>query len=397
MAFVNIGGSDDPAYRYKMPRITVKIEGKGNGIKTVITNMSAVASALRRDPTLPTKYFGIELGAQSKYVAETDKATVNGPHDAASLQTLLNGFVSKFVLCPKCSLPETDLIIKPKSGTIVHKCAACGNKGPVDMMHKLVTFILKENTKAPSGKVKKGDKKEGGKKKKKDADSESEPDAGEESVAAPAAAPAAAGGAGGDPAGAESAGESSEDEENTGEVVATSSAVVVDDSSAMEAAVEALKAFLAKTKEPLAVSQQVRQLQTNSALPLEDRVRLYYLAAFDKSLMAQSGDAVVLSPLATLIAGMESDPRKLQQFKHTLLDCFEEHVGTRLPALLPVTPVVLKNLYDNDILDEDVIVEWFNKPQAAGSAGELVRARASPFVTWLKDAEEEDGEEAGAE
>jgi hypothetical protein len=45
----------DPAYRYKMPRVMTKIEGRGNGIKTVVTNMSQIALALRRDPSLPTK------------------------------------------------------------------------------------------------------------------------------------------------------------------------------------------------------------------------------------------------------------------------------------------------------------------------------------------------------
>jgi hypothetical protein len=87
-----------------MPRVITKIEGRGNGIKTVISNMSQIALALRRDPSLPTKvrrscklpqvtignrrrcvmgflklflgsvivffwckFFGYELGAQSKY------------------------------------------------------------------------------------------------------------------------------------------------------------------------------------------------------------------------------------------------------------------------------------------------------------------------------------------
>jgi translation initiation factor 5 len=40
----------DVNYRYKMPKMILKIEGKGNGIKTNITNLVDVAEALRLDP-----------------------------------------------------------------------------------------------------------------------------------------------------------------------------------------------------------------------------------------------------------------------------------------------------------------------------------------------------------
>ena len=43
------------------------MEGKGNGIKTVIVNMVDVARALSRPPTYVTKYFGCELGAQTQF------------------------------------------------------------------------------------------------------------------------------------------------------------------------------------------------------------------------------------------------------------------------------------------------------------------------------------------
>lgn len=80
---VNIGGdSADKSYRYKMPQLIAKIEGRGNGIKTVIPNMPEIAKALQTEPAYPTKYFGMELGALSNYFAKTERAIVNGAHSA---------------------------------------------------------------------------------------------------------------------------------------------------------------------------------------------------------------------------------------------------------------------------------------------------------------------------
>lgn len=50
--------------RYKMPRVIGKVEGKGNGIKTVIFNVTDLSMALKRDAGEVCKFFGTELGAQ---------------------------------------------------------------------------------------------------------------------------------------------------------------------------------------------------------------------------------------------------------------------------------------------------------------------------------------------
>jgi translation initiation factor 5 len=90
MAVVNIPRDvKDEFYRYKMPALIakvlrvsiflsfftpllprlwyiiltyrVKVEGRGNGIKTVIVNMSDIAKSLARPPAYPTKFFGFEV------------------------------------------------------------------------------------------------------------------------------------------------------------------------------------------------------------------------------------------------------------------------------------------------------------------------------------------------
>ena len=166
---INIAGAqaiDDPEYRYKMPRIIGKVEGRGNGIKTAIPNMVDVASSLHRPPGEVTKFFGCELGAQTTYNDDTERAIVNGAHETRVLQDKLSVYIEKFVLCPACKLPETSY--KIKSEIIYHNCLACGAREMCDMQHKLTTYILKQHKIEKKAKAKdKKDKKDKGDKKDK--------------------------------------------------------------------------------------------------------------------------------------------------------------------------------------------------------------------------------------
>ena len=97
------------------------------------------AVALRADTT---KYFGTELGAQTKFDEASGLAIVNGAHETNRLSQLLEGFIKRFVQCGQCNNPETDIVLTKKE-TIELKCKACGAVTQVDMRHKLCTFILK--------------------------------------------------------------------------------------------------------------------------------------------------------------------------------------------------------------------------------------------------------------
>jgi translation initiation factor 5 len=146
MALVNVRRDvSDAFYRYKMERIQTKIEGKGNGIKTVVVNLPSVAQSLARPGSYVIKYFGFELGAQTNIDPKDDRWIINGAHDAAKLQDHLDGFINKFVLCKKCKNPETDVVIKDDH--IVLDCKACGQRTDVDLRLKLSGFILKNQPK----------------------------------------------------------------------------------------------------------------------------------------------------------------------------------------------------------------------------------------------------------
>jgi translation initiation factor 5 len=133
-----------------MPKMVTKVEGRGNGIKTNIVNMVEIAKALARPASYTTKYFGCELGAQSKFDEKTGTSLVNGSHETAKLAGLLENFIKKYVQCYGCGNPETEIIIT-KSQMLQLKCAACGFVSDVDMRDKLTTFILKNPPESKKG------------------------------------------------------------------------------------------------------------------------------------------------------------------------------------------------------------------------------------------------------
>jgi translation initiation factor 5 len=67
--------------------------------------------------------------------------------------------------------------------------------------------------------------------------------------------------------------------------------------------------------------------------------------------------------------------------------------------LLAKVPNILKAFYDHDILDEEALFEWADKPSkkyVSKDVSKLIREKASAFIQWLKEAEveEESSDEA---
>merc|ERR550519_1817683 len=78
-----------------------------------------------------------------------------------------------------------------------------------------------------------------------------------------------------------------------------------------------------------------------------------------------------------------------------LIGGIEKTVESFEATLLPKVGHIFKELFEEDILEEEVIFEWAKKVSKKNVSKELaqkIHDKAAPFVKWLKEAEEESDE-----
>ncbi|OAX42164.1 hypothetical protein K503DRAFT_711106 [Rhizopogon vinicolor AM-OR11-026] len=402
---------DDKFYRYRMPLLLTKIEGKGNGIKTVVPNMSDVARALSRPPTYPTKFFGCELGAQTSFDEKNDRYIVNGAHDASRLRELLDTFIDKFVLCRSCKNPETDLIIL-KSGRnedVVRDCKACGERTDVDMKHKLVTFILKNPPKNP-------------KKSKKGAKGEANGNGG----GVHASAPSVPGEENGSASGADSDDELTKRIKAEAADLSTETKLANQDWSA-DTSPEAVKARIKALESKVGglsltpagglgdddgsdddvnspYAQFGRWVEENKDEEGVGAVQIYQKAQEFSVEKKHKAVFTLVQALFTVEVVKEIDTYKAllakmitsEKHQKALLGGIERLVGFDYPELIPTVPKILMALYQVDVLEEEVVTQWgthVSKKYVDKETSKRVRKASEPFLKWLEEADDDESED----
>lgn len=140
--YININFSEDPSYRYKMPAIELRSQGRGNGIQFVVENMRDVAVALCRSPEQLTKYFQTSLGNYGKFNTSDGSSVFTGNANIAQANQTLRSFIFGYVLCPDCGNPETRFELRDAS--LISTCAACGKASTIKSTDKFTKYLYRE-------------------------------------------------------------------------------------------------------------------------------------------------------------------------------------------------------------------------------------------------------------
>ncbi|KAK4359033.1 hypothetical protein RND71_021262 [Anisodus tanguticus] len=336
MALQNIGAGnkDDAFYRYKMPRMITKIEGRENVVKTNVVNMVDIAKALSRPASYTTKYFGCELGAQSKFDEKTGT-----------------------------------------SHMLTLKCAACGFISDVDMRDKLTTFILKNPPEQKKGSKNKKATRRAEKERLKEREAADEEAKKLKKEAA-----------------------KKKDSSKDGSTKTTKKKANVSDEEHSPTGSQA-----DQTEAPPDSDEEVQWQTDTSMKAAQQRIQeqlnvvtasMVMLSAAEEQKSGKTSPAregkpkEVIKKKKYLTAAVQEDDSQL-----ALLHAIESFCGKSNSEALKEVALVLKELYDIDMLEEEFIVEWYEKGSKGSNKVSPIWKNVKPFVEWLQSAESETEDE----
>jgi len=116
----DLGGSDE---RLEIPDAAAQKDGAF----TRLTNLSAIADVLERDPEHLHSAIQRELGTAGQY--EDGRARYNGTFSAAELDAAVESYIAEYVTCSECGAPDTILVTENRTQML--RCQACGAFRPV--------------------------------------------------------------------------------------------------------------------------------------------------------------------------------------------------------------------------------------------------------------------------
>ncbi len=358
----------DPFYRYKMPVLQTHTEGRGNGKKTLIDNMVRVALALNRPPEYCCKFFGFHVGALTTCNVKEKKYIMNGWHDAESLAKSLDVFIDTFILCGTCQNPETQLRIEGgKHNALINlACKACGKLTPCDMRGRMATYIVKH---PPVG-SKRDQHYKKTKKEKEDPDIvfDKKVDETEEHVFSLDTSKDAV-----DQRRAALLGVTS---------TSTTTSVLESETMTRDEVFKLISHLVRTENDHKALRKQIRTLSKTMHWHAFVTFKAVFGALFTASIAT-----TLETRLPILLLFMDTANVKHQW---RLLFCLEM-LCTRYKTIKMPMAHILHYLYDQEVLDEEVVQKWHrhHSRKIDADVGKQIRMDVKPFITWLGDADTE--------
>lgn len=287
--------------------------------------------------------------------------------------------------------PETDLVIT-KNDEILKDCKACGAIKPVDLRHKLSTYILKNPPPKPSKKIKKS----------------------------------------GDSTPAQETSKTPEDGASDSETDHDALTRKIQQDAAKLPRQSQLDDGWAEDTTPEAVAARMKELQVSNALdtilngaeddlqdPLEEfasfalgtptpsaqqildkaddlDIPLHRAAAVLPQILLKDVGPGMFKPHLAIYKMFTKNAKQQIGF----LGGIERFIGHIKPELLPKIAVILKFIYDEELVDEETFSAWeekVSKRYVDRKVSRTIREKAKPFLDWLKNAEEESEEESDDE
>eukprot|EP00668_Euglena_longa_P015504 GGOE01019590.1.p1 GENE.GGOE01019590.1~~GGOE01019590.1.p1 ORF type:complete len:401 (-),score=114.41 GGOE01019590.1:210-1412(-) len=360
MAMLNVDPEKqaDAFYRYKMPRILTKVEGNGNGIKTVVCNIIEISQRLGRNVEYPMRFFAHELAATSKL--KDDKWILTGLHTQENIQSCIFDFIKRFVLCKACRNPETVIRVDGKKNIFLD-CKACSRTTDIAPTEKLCNVIIKNEKpvidSAPAGGKEKKEKKS---KKEKDGDKKEK----------------------------RSRDEEEEDKFNKATRAILDGDAILSEEIERPNPVLLLKEFVNVQPAPSldAFVSKVLDIKEEYGFT-EDKhvVSLVFEALFDKDIAKQFPTRHKM--MARFVkADVEKD-----LISNLLLLCNEEE------SLKSKFHILLKKFFDVDLISGDSVEAWYERPKAPKGLSKddfaYFKEKVAPFIEWLQQSDDDDDDD----
>lgn len=380
----------EPTSRYKTRQLQIQVVGRSKMIRTSLLNVTDVA----KDMLIPAQYIGqfmgYVIGAQARFDAkkpERERAYLSGEHAPGDLSKVLFKFIQEVLLCPQCGLPEIDLC--PQGKKIFGRCRACGGNERMQFSEdKFLKYVLNH----PPGNVdmqKTKGKQKGKKNRERNNPNNKAADDEEEE-------PSKADSGNDEPENSDDAepdlteAEKAELDKLASQASTTEWTVDTSEEAARQREQELLPESVSLDQDIKnllqtagdAVDVKLREMQSARKIANERFIPLVFNAMFPDSRRGQfREDLTKFTPALTKVIDGKSDIQML----------FLESVVLHLSgSIMKQTPIIFKQLYDNDLIEEDAFLKWkgMNK-----SNDQAVIAVAAPFLNWLEEAEEESEDE----